>query len=69
MLNYNEELTKLVNIHSDKTNHLLWLLELDFLNMSDEEHEKYIVKLNTAQAEKKEAANNIINFLKTENEN
>lgn len=69
MVNYNQELTKLVNIHSDKTNYLLWLLELDFLNMSDEEHEKYIVKLNTAQTEKKEAANNIINFLKRENEN
>lgn len=68
MVNYNQELTKLVNIHSDKTNYLLWLLELDFLNMSDEEHEKYIVKLNIAQTEKKEAANNIINFLKTENE-
>lgn len=68
MVNYNEELTKLVNIHSDKTNHLLWLLELDVLNMSDEEHEKYIVKLNAAMTEKKEATNNIINFLKTENE-
>lgn len=63
----NQELTKLVNIHSDKTNYLLWLLECDVAKIPESDYENYLNKLSLARSEKKEAANNIINFLKTEN--
>lgn len=63
----NQELTKLVNIHSDKTNYLLTLLECDVTKIPESDYDEYRNKLNIALTEKKEAANNIINFLKTEN--
>lgn len=64
----NQELTKLVNIHSDKTNYLLWLLECDVTKIPESDYEEYRNKLNIALTEKKEAANNIINFLRENNE-
>lgn len=63
-----QELTKLVNIHSDKTNYLLWLLECDVTKIPASEYNEYLNKVSLAQSEKKEAAQNIINFLKQNNE-
>lgn len=64
----NQELTKLVNIHSDKTNYLLWLLECDVTKIPESDYENYLNKLSLARSEKKEAANNIINLLSENNE-